>query len=576
MHIYQRTNSNKKSELSITSPVLNRALQNRGIENDSELQLELKNLLPPNTFTGLDKAVSLLIPIIKSGKRIVVVGDFDVDGATSCTLSILGFNDLGVKEISYLVPDRFKYGYGLTPEIVELALKKKPDIIITVDNGVSSIEGVKAANEAGVPVLVTDHHLPGKELPDAAAILNPNLKDNHFGSKNLAGVGVLFYLLLGLRSALREVDYFKLNKIPDPNFANYLDLLALGTVADVVPLDFNNRILVSQGLKRIQNGQCRPGIKALLKIANRDIAFVNAADMGFALGPRLNAAGRLDDMSVGIQCLLAETESIAMGYATQLDELNKLRREIEADMQAEAMHIIENNLVFDNKEIPYGLCLFDQHWHQGVIGILASRLKEKFHRPTIIFAPGDIDELKGSCRSISGLHIRDALDEVATMNPGLIHKFGGHAMAAGLSISSTDFDQFSTAFNQVVQKQLSEEQLEQAIYTDGVLEKEDLTLKLAEDIAAISPWGQSFPEPLFDNNFQIIQQRIVGEKHWKLVLKIENTNELIDAIAFNQVENFPSPLPEKLRFIYHLDINRFRGNCNLQLMVRHMVNCNDE
>lgn len=573
MHIFQRGTKNDGVSLVNTGlpDVLNAIFQNRGIADAGQLNLELGALLPPDSFDGLDDAVQALLPVIKNNQRLLILGDFDVDGATSCAVAVLGFKALGLSQVDFLVPDRFKYGYGLTPEIVELVVEKAPDLLVTVDNGIASVAGVAAANKAGIPVLITDHHLPGRERPDAVAIVNPNLPENRFASKALAGVGVIFYVLLALRSQLRQEGYFVANNIKEPNFAELLDLLALGTVADVVPLDFNNRILVAQGLKRIRAGQCRPGIKALLKIAKRDIQHVGTSDLGFALGPRLNAAGRLDDMSIGIRCLLAESESEAMQYAAQLDSLNQQRREIEADMQATANEIMDNRLSLGEATSNWGISLYEDDWHQGVIGILASRIKDQYHRPVIAFAPADVDTIKGSGRSIPGLHIRDVLDEIASLNPGLIDKFGGHAMAAGLSISKAKFTQFQEQFDAVVKTHLSEEQLQQCVYTDGALDEQNLDLDLAQLIAETSPWGQEFPEPLFDNEFEIVQQRIVGEKHWKLVLKLKESPRLIDAIAFNQVKDHQSPLPLSMRFLYQLDINRFRGNTNVQLNIRHML-----
>jgi len=550
------------------NPVLRQVYANRAVQDEAELERGLQGLLPPETLGGLDEAVDLLAEALKARQRILIVGDFDADGATSCTVAMLALRAMGVAHVDYLVPNRFEFGYGLTPEIVALALTRQPDLIVTVDNGVSSIAGVAAANAAGVPVIVTDHHLPGAELPAAAAMVNPNLPDNGFASKAAAGVGVIFYVMLGLRGRLREQGWFTDNDIAEPNLAELLDVVALGTVADVVPLDANNRILVHQGLQRIRAGRCRPGITALLQVAGRNPARAQASDMGFAVGPRLNAAGRLDDMSLGIECLLAEDPDVALQMAGELDALNRERRRIEGGMQDQAMAILAD-WSLDDADLPWGLCLFDESWHQGVIGILASRIKERYHRPVIAFAPADNGEIKGSARSIPGLHIRDALDEVAARHPDLLSKFGGHAMAAGLSLAADRFADFQAAFDAVVREHLDPAALQAVIASDGEIPGPELTLELASQLAAGGPWGQAFPEPLFDGVFELVGQRIVGGKHYKLVLRSPDNGAIIDAIAFNQVELHPE-LPPRLRLAYRLDANEFRGNVSLQLRVEHL------
>ena len=478
---------------------------------------------------------------------------------------------MGFKSVDFLVPNRFDYGYGLTPEIVDLAAGKSPDLIITVDNGISSVEGVARANKLGIEVIVTDHHLPGSQLPDAVAIVNPNQQGCDFPSKNLAGVGVAFYLLIALRTELRQQQWFDQQQIAEPNLSQWLDLVALGTVADVVPLDQVNRALVHQGLLRIRSGHSRPGIQALLRIAGKNPARLVATDLGFALGPRLNAAGRLDDISLGIQCLLCDDPQQALHTAQELDELNQDRKSIETGMQQQALAIVEQ-LGLEDKSMPAALCLFQPDWHQGVVGLLASRIKEKYHRPVVAFARGDNGELKGSSRSIPGLHIRDALDAVATQNPGLITKFGGHAMAAGLSLTEDKLAEFEQAFQQQVAELISEDDLQARLVTDGSLDAHQLSMHTAELLRDAGPWGQQFPEPCFQGDFHIVQQRIVGEKHLKLVLAPQNQPEIaIDAIWFNiDTARWPNHQAEIVHCVYRLDINEFRGVENLQLMVQHL------
>lgn len=538
----------------------------------SEMERSLQAMLRPQQLKGLDTAVERLVKAITGQESLLIVGDFDADGATSCAVGMLALRDMGAASVQYLVPNRFEFGYGLTPEIVEVAKGYKPDLIITVDNGISSIEGVAASKAAGIGVLVTDHHLPGHSLPDAEAIVNPNQPGCDFPSKNLAGVGVIFYLMSALRSALRAQGWFASKGIPEPNMGNYLDLVALGTVADVVPLDSNNRILVHQGLQRIRSGRARPGILALLDVAGRQRHRLVASDLGFTVGPRLNAAGRLDDMSLGIECLLCDSPDLAREMAIELDDLNKDRRSIEAGMQQEALKTLETLTLNEGEEMPWGLCLYDGQWHQGVIGILASRIKERFHRPVIAFADASDEEIKGSARSIPGLHIRDALDAVASANPGLLTKFGGHAMAAGMSLKKSDFPRFQKAFDDVVRQSLNADDLQAEILSDGELADDEFSLSLAHTLREAGPWGQHFPEPVFDGEFYLVQQRIVGEKHLKLVLAIDEARQqLVDAIAFNiDVKEWPNHNAEKIRLAYRLDVNEFRGRESVQLMAVYL------
>ncbi len=551
-------------------PLLERIYLARGISDSAALERKLSCLPAPAVMQGIPAAVSLLVSALSEQQRILIVGDFDADGATSSALMMLALTAMGCQQVDFLVPNRFDYGYGLTPEIVDLAKDKIPEIIITVDNGISSIDGVAHANALGIEVIVTDHHLPGASLPDAAAIVNPNQPGCDFPTKNLAGVGVAFYLLSALRAELRSQDWFAEQQIAEPNMATWLDLVALGTVADVVPLDQVNRALVHQGLMRIRAGQCRPGIQALLTIAGKSPQRLVATDLGFAIGPRLNAAGRLDDISLGIQCLLTNDPQQAMYSAQQLDELNQDRKLIEQGMQREALAIVEKIPLSLKGEVPVALCLFQPEWHQGVVGLLASRIKEKYNRPVIAFARGDNGQLKGSSRSIPGLHIRDALDAVASQHPGLISKFGGHAMAAGLSLDEDKLADFTEAFQQQVQRTLGADDLLARMLTDGHLESLQLSMNTAQLLRDAGPWGQQFPEPCFEGLFQIKQQRIVGEKHLKLVVAHgSEPNRAIDAICFNiDIEQWPNHRAETVRCVYRLDINEYRGLEKLQLLIQ--------
>ncbi len=551
-------------------PALQRIYAARGVTAADEVNLQLGQLIPASQLKGLDDALTLLQQALESRWKILIVGDFDADGATSSALSVLALKALGAAQVDYLVPNRFEYGYGLTPEIVAVAKQYQPDLIVTVDNGISSISGVKAAKDAGIHVLVTDHHLPAEELPNADAIVNPNQPGCEFPSKNLAGVGVIFYVMTALRTRLQQAGWFEQQNLPTPNMADYLDIVALGTVADVVPLDHNNRILVEHGLRRIRAGRCRPGIKALIEVAKRTPARLVAADLGFAVGPRLNAAGRLDDMSHGIECLLTDNPRHARDIAIELDQLNHDRKSIEFSMQNEALAIL-NQLQFGKEQLPWGLCLYRKDWHQGVIGILASRIKERFHRPVIAFAPGDEGEVKGSARSIPGLHIRDALDAVAAQHPGLISKFGGHAMAAGLSLPLENLETFKQAFDDSVRRMISADDLTGKVFSDGELDSAELDLPFARLLRNAGPWGQGFPEPVFDGEFELLEQRIVGEKHLKMVLTVPRSNRLMDGIAFNvDLAHWPNKKARRVHLAYKLDVNEFRGVENPQLMIEHM------
>jgi single-stranded-DNA-specific exonuclease len=554
--------------LSEIHPVLRQVYLNRGITHSDQLDRTLKNLPNYQHLSGIGGAVDIILDAIQTDQKILIVADFDADGATSCALAIRGLRMLGAKHLDFVVPDRFKFGYGLTPEIVDVALEHKPDLIITVDNGISSVDGVAYAVEQGCQVVVTDHHLPPKQLPNAHAIVNPQLLGDEFPSKALAGVGVMFYVLLALRAKLNEQGAFANSKAP--NLAQLLDIVALGTVADVVPMDETNRKLVHQGLLRIQANQCVPGIRALLRIAKREAQSIVASDLGFAIGPRLNAAGRLDDMSLGIQCLLTDDEQEANNIAEQLDLLNVERRSIEDDMKLDAFKILQTLKVSGNNADQWGVCLYEPQWHQGVIGILASRIKEKLNRPVIAFASASADEVKGSARSIPGLHIRDVLDDIASQHPQLLKKFGGHAMAAGMSLAAKDLDVFTEAFNSAVKKRLNNELPENVFLVDGEIPDAELNLHLAETLRQGGPWGQSFPEPVFIGIYKVKNARIVGQKHVKFELETLSNQRRIDAIYFNP--EHPDSLIglAKVKVVYQLDINTYMGRSSSQLMVRYM------
>jgi len=554
------------------NPLLARIYASRGLDDVAALGRSLQQLQTGRDMLGLAAAVERLVLALEQDQQILIVGDFDCDGATSTAVAMLGLGMMGANRVSYLVPNRFEYGYGLSPEIVNVAAEQQPDLIITVDNGISSVDGVARANSLGIDVLVTDHHLPGEMLPAACAIVNPNQPGCQFSEKSTCGVGVIFYVMTALRRALDEQQWFQKRGLAKPNLAALIDLVALGTVADVVPLEQNNRTLVYQGLQRIRAAKARPGIMALIEISGRQRSRLTATDLGFALGPRLNAAGRLDDMSIGIECLLTNNTERAQQLALQLDSLNQERRGIEQEMQQQANALLDELELEADGELPFGLCLYDVDWHQGVIGILASRIKEKFNRPVVAFAVGDAGELKGSARSINGFHIRDGLDAVAAKHPELLKKFGGHAMAAGMTIAAENLGLFQQAFDAEVRRQLSAEQLQHAVLTDGSLSAAELTMEMAELLREAGPWGHQFPEPLFDGEFSLLQQRIVGQRHLKLVLMEPESGTAIDAIHFNaDMDIWPNDSVQRVRAVYRLDVNEFRGQRSLQLMIDHLL-----
>ena len=549
-----------------TSPLLSRLFVGRGVSSPEELETSLSHLLPPHGLRDIDTAAALVCRAITQDRKMLILGDFDADGATSCALLVSGLAMLGAKKVDYLVPDRFKYGYGMTREIVDVAAKSAPDLLITVDNGISSVDGVAHALALGIEVLITDHHLPGPVIPAAAAIVNPNHPECTFQSKSLAGVGVAFYLLSAVRTRLREEGFFKLktaegSAVEEPQLAGLLDLVALGTIADLVPLDRNNRILVAEGIKRMRRGLCRPGIKALMNVAGLDCQYIHSRDLGFKLAPRLNAAGRLQDMSVGIACLLAD-ESEAPSLATQLDQLNTERRTIEVEMQHQAESHVAKLALDELNNV--GLTLYHEDWHQGIVGIVAARVKNKCYRPVVAFAKAAPDELKGSARSIQGFHIRDAFEAIATRNPGLVLKFGGHAMAAGLSLRPEQLEKFREEFDQEARHGLDASLLTNRLWSDGEIE-ETISVQLAEQIGDAAPWGQGFPEPVFDGVFEVFEQRIVGDKHLKLTLAAEgDARTLLDAICFNHPELLDS---RRIKCAYRLEVNRFRGRVKPQLVI---------
>ena len=573
MDIQTRTFGSKNSLVfSENNPLLARIYAARGISSLESLDRSFASLPSPSLLKGMPEAVDRLYDALIRDEQIVIIGDFDADGATSSALMMLALRDMGFEHLNFLVPNRFDYGYGLTPEIVDLAQQYSPKLIVTVDNGISSNDGVTHAGKLGIEVIITDHHLPGDCLPNATAIINPNQPGCSFPSKSLAGVGVAFYLLSGLRAKLRDKGWFIDKSLSEPNLAHWLDLVALGTVADVVPLDQVNRIFVYQGLLRIRSGHSRPGIQALLQISGKNPQKLMASDLGFAIGPRLNAAGRLDDISLGIQCLLTDNLNEARETAECLDQLNRDRKSIEKGMQSEA--IIElDKLSLESQEMPSALCLFQRDWHQGVVGLVASRLKEKYHRPVVAFARSDDGYLKGSCRSISGLHIRDALEALALRDPGLILKFGGHAMAAGLTMEESHLENFSNAFQEHVNTVISSDDLNARIMTDGSLEEEQINMQTASMLREAGPWGQQFPEPSFQGIFKIKQQRIVGKNHLKLLLQLHsNPIYTFDAIYFNvDLDCWPSDKHQNVTCVYRLEINEFRDKESLQLVIEYMA-----
>lgn len=551
-------------------PLLDRLYRARHIKNTKELDRTLKSMLNPNQLYGIDQAVNLLVEAYQQQQKIVIVGDFDADGATSTALSVLALRQLGFADVDYLVPNRFEQGYGLSIPVAEMAIEKGVQLLMTVDNGVSSFDGVAFLKEKGIRVLVTDHHLPPETLPPADAIVNPNLSQCHFPSKSLAGVGVAFYLMLAVRAKFRELGIFTAET--QPNFTDLLDLVALGTIADVVPLDQNNRILAYQGLMRIRARRCRLGIIALAEVANRNVEQFTSSDLGFCIGPRLNAAGRLDNMSIGVELLLADDMLKARELASDLDQLNQTRKEIEAGMKLEAIKICQN-LTALFKELPYGITLYQPDWHQGVLGIVSSRVKDQYHRPVIAFTQDSEGILKGSARSIEGLHMRDVLERIHSQHPNIILKFGGHAMAAGLSIREEYFADFQHLFNQTIADWFDEEHLQGIIWTDGELNSNEFNLETAELIKSVGTWGQGFPEPCFDGEFKILDQRAIGQNknHLKMLLEPKQGGVLLDAIAFNiNTRLYPDLSIKQARLAYKLDINEFRGNRSLQLLVDYI------
>jgi single-stranded-DNA-specific exonuclease len=549
-------------------PLLDKLYRNRGVTDVEQVATQLKKLHHYKDMKGVDAAVATIAQAMHDNKQICIVGDFDADGATSTAICMLSLRDFGYKEASYLVPNRFDFGYGLSPEIVDVARQQGAELLITVDNGISCVPGVERANSLGMKVVVTDHHLPGETLPEAEAIVNPNQPGCEFLSKNLAGVGVAFYLMLALKTELEKSGWFTNKNIKAPNLANYLDIVALGTVADVVPLDNNNRVLVHQGLQRIRSGIARPGIRAILDVASRPCHKLSSTDLGFVIGPRLNAAGRLDDMALGIECLLAEDEYQARQMAARLDALNLERREIEASMKEEAIKALDS-VAFSSGDIPAGVVLYKDDYHQGVIGILAGRIKEKYYRPTIVFAEQDDISIKGSARSIPGVHIRDVLEYISSQNPQLIDKFGGHAMAAGLSLSKDKLPLFKKAFEEAIKEATEGMPSEQVLLSDGSLASHEINIDNASLIKLSVPWGQTFEEPLFDGIFTLKSQKIVGKNHLKMIVAQDGVE--FDAIAFNiDVSLWPNHQAREVELAYKLDINEFRGQISVQLLVQDL------
>ena len=550
-------------------PVIDRIYRGRNIANLDDLENGLKGLTHFNVLKGMPQAAQILANAVVQNKRIIIVGDFDADGATSTSVCILALRAMGYHNVDFLVPNRFDFGYGLSVPIVDEAAKQGAEVIVTVDNGISCIDGVTHAKSLGMQVVVTDHHLPGDVLPPADAIVNPNQPGCEFPSKNLAGVGVAFYIMLALKAELQQQGHFEKAGVAPPNLASLLDIVAVGTVADVVVLDKNNRILVHQGLQRIRAGKCRPGIKALVEVANRDCAHLTSTDLGFVVGPRLNAAGRLDDMSQGIACLLEDETIQARMIAAELDALNKERREIETGMKAQAETVLEQ-MALDEGDMPSALVVYREDFHQGVIGIVAGRLKEKYLKPVIAFAHQDDEIIKGSARSIPGVHIRDVLDEVNTRYPGVIEKFGGHAMAAGLSLPVAKLQEFEQAFVDTARAHMAKLDGNHALLSDGDLSSKELCLPFAHLLRQAGPFGQGFESPLFDGEFALLDQRLVGQKHLKMVLKSDGANE-VDAIAFNvDLKSWPNAMVKRVHIAYRLDINVFRGQETVQLIVEQI------
>lgn len=552
-----------------SNDLLNRVLIARGLSEADGTELRLNDLLKPDELGGLQQASTLLTDAVNQQHKVTVVGDYDTDGATSTAVAITALRACGAQCVDFLIPNRFDMGYGLGPELAELAFEQGSKLILTVDNGISSLSGVARAKQLGLSVVITDHHLPGEQMPAADAIVNPNLDGDGFGSKNLAGVGVIFYVMLAMCRKLQACNWFDERQLACPNPAEWLDLVALGTVADLVPLDRNNRILVEQGLRRIRAGRARPGINALLQLGKRNISSVVASDLGFAVAPRLNAAGRLDNMQLGVDCLQAPDEATAQRLAAELDQLNLTRREIESDMHTTALGAVEKLQSELDGHVPPVLCLHQSEWHQGVCGIIAGRLKDRYHRPALVFASTEDGSLRGSARSIPGLHIRDAMANIDSSHPGLIEKFGGHAMAAGLSLAAENLDSFRDALLRVVEQHFRHHPPTLELWTDGALAKEHFSLEQAKLLRYAAPWGQGFSEPSFDGAFVVQSQRIVGQRHLKLTLSpVGHDTLFLDAIAFGQPETLDST---HCHAVFRLDINHWRGRDNLQLMIDHIT-----
>ena len=572
--VRRAADESRVAALSGLHPVLARAYAARGVGATLELSPALERLLPVGTMDRVGEAVELLLAHRESSGRILVVGDFDADGATSTALILRALRAWGFPDVDFLVPNRFRFGYGLTPEIVELAAGRSPALIVTVDNGISSLAGVDVARARGIDVLVTDHHLPGAVLPAANVIVNPNVAGAAFGSRALAGVGVAFYVMAALHRELARRGLLPAGAEAVPPAA-LLDLVALGTVADLVPLDANNRVLVAQGLRRIRAGRCAPGIRALLEVAGKQPGSITATDLGFAVGPRLNAAGRLDDMSIGIRCLLADTPAEALALAARLDQLNQERRAIEAQMQEQALAAVRGLRDSAALEGPkrHGVCLYDPGWHQGVVGLVASRIKDRVRRPVVAFADAGEGMLRGSARSVAGVHVRDVFDAIATREPGMLVKFGGHAMAAGLTLALADLDRFARAFDAEVARWQAGGSLADRVETDGELAVDEICLETAQAVREGGPWGQAFPEPAFDGRFAIRKTRVVGEKHLKRWVEVPGARRSFDAIAFNffQGREPGAPLPGEAQLVYRLDINEWQGERRLQLLVDHVL-----
>lgn len=551
-------------------PLLNRLYQSRGVQSAQELELNLRHLHDPMLLANIEQATDLLVNAFTRQARIVIVGDFDADGATSTALSMLALRQFGFTHLDYLIPDRFSQGYGLSTAVAEMVIAKGADLVLTVDNGISSFEGIALLKSHGIQVLVTDHHLPAEALPEADAMINPNLPQCLFPSKSLAGVGVIFYVMIALRAKFRQNGLFSAN---EPNIADLLDLVALGTVADVVPLDYNNRILVHQGLNRIRSGHCRAGIQALVEVSKRDLDGLQASDLGFAVAPRLNAAGRLENMALGVELLLCESLEQARSLALELDSLNQTRKEFEQEMKTEALAICAKLPALTQTNHAHGIVLYQADWHQGVIGILASRIKDQFHRPVVIFAQesDESEYLKGSARSISGVHMRDLLERIHSHHPQLMTKFGGHSMAAGLTLHQNNLSRFQQLFDETICQMVEPAQLQGVIYTDGELQPQECTLETAELLKQAGPWGQNFAEPLFEGEFRLLQQRLIGGKHLKLMVE-NRAGMLFDAVWFNiDLRYYPDLSIKRARLIYKLDVNEFRGNRQVQLLLEHLI-----